>query len=488
MEARRICFVSTELAPFAKAGGLADVSAALSRFLHRRGDDVRVFFPLYSHVSENGAGLIPVDFLQDLSLELGGRIFRYSVYTAALPDSGLMVYSVRCPPLYDRPSIYTSDPDEHLRFTLLCRAALESCQRMGWAPDIIHCNDWPTALLPLYLDSVYAWDRLFEKTRTVLTIHNLGYQGVFPAGILGDLGLADRADLFPQEDLQRGSINLLKTGILRADALTTVSPTYAEEIQTEEYGMGLHEHLRARRESLTGILNGVDYGEWSPETDPFIPHRYSKEDPEGKEQNKRALLESLGLPYSPNAPVVGIISRLTLQKGFELLSRPAPAILRSRDLRLIVLGSGEPGYEELFHRLQHDHPAKVRFYNGFNNELAHWIEAGSDTFLMPSRYEPCGLNQMYSLRYGTVPIVRRTGGLADTVRLFDPETGEGTGFVFDQYDADGLSWAWNAALDAHGRPAVWRRLMSNGMSQDYSWEKSGARYDELYARLLAPAP
>ena len=482
----RIAFVTSELTPLAKTGGLADVSRALTEYLHGRGHDVRVFLPLYAKIDRSGLDLTPVRFLQRIPVDLGGRTFSFSAYTANLPETSFAIYLIHCPQLYERPALYTNDPDEHLRFLLLQRAAIECCQRMGWSPQIIHCNDWQTGMIPLFLRTLYRWDRLFENTRTVLTIHNIGYQGNFPSGIEEDLAIEERGFLH-QEDLRRGTISFLKTGILYADSLTTVSPTYAREIQTPEFGMGREEMLRHRADHLIGILNGVDYGEWDPSTDPQSPHKYSADDLSGKAKNKEELLRGLGLPVEWNVPLIGSISRLTEQKGFEVLREPLPQLLRRRNFRFVLLGSGEPSYEEYFHALQRNFPGKVVFHSGFSNRLAHLIEAGADMFLMPSRYEPCGLNQMYSLRYGTVPIVRKTGGLADTVELYDPATGEGTGFVFDHYNTEAVTWAITAALDVYQDHDVWKKLMRNGMAKDYSWRVQGAKYEELYARLTGVA-
>jgi len=367
---------------------------------------------------------------------------------------------------------------------LLSRAALESCQRMGWSPDIIHCNDWHTALIPTYLRALYAWDELLAGAKTVLTMHNVGYQGIFSASVLEDLGLADYSSYFDAEDLQSDTVNLLKTGLLHADHLTTVSPTHAEEIQTPEFGMGLEGLLRSRSDRLDGILNGVDYGEWNPATDLLIPSNYSAEDLSGKEHNKRALMQDLSLPYDPQAPVLGVVSRLVHQKGIDLLEGALPELLDSLDLRLVVLGTGEPQFESMFRSLHNQFPRKVSFYRGYSNELAHRIEAGSDLLLMPSLYEPCGLNQMYSLHYGTVPVVRATGGLADSVQPWDPRAGTGTGFLFEEYSSEALSEAVHRALNAFRDQPAWRQLMLNGMGQDFSWRKQVRKYEALYERVL----
>jgi starch synthase len=491
MDPLRICLVSSEVAPFAKTGGLADVAAGLCRYLGSAGHDVRIVMPLYPRVREGAWELRASEEQQGVEISLGGATYPFSVHTTPLPapdgkpaKDAVQVYFVDCPALFDRPDLYTDDEDEHVRFAFLSRAAVESCQRMQWAPDVFHCNDWHTGLLPLYLRTTYAWDRIFANTRTVLTIHNIGYQGVFPAGALHELGLMEQRRHLPADDLHEGRINFLKTGLLHADVLTTVSRSYAEEIQTPEYGMGLEDVLRRRRGDLHGIVNGIDYGDWNPATDPLIPHPYTPDDLEGKAKDKRALLEAFGLEYHSRVPVLGVVSRLTSQKGFELLPDVLPILLQKHDLRLIVLGSGESKFEQYFQWLRDAYPDKVAVYRGFDNELAHRIEAGADMFLMPSRYEPCGLNQMYSLKYGTVPIVRRTGGLADTVEPFDPATGEGTGFVFADFSPEALYQAVGRALAAWSAPTAWARLVRNGMAKDFSWERQGPEYEAVYRALV----
>jgi starch synthase len=360
------------------------------------------------------------------------------------------------------------------------------CQRMQFAPDIFHCHDWHSALIPLYLKSRYAWDRLFATTRTVLTIHNIGYQGIFDAGVIGDLGLAHAMHDLHHADLASNQINFLKTGVLHADFLTTVSPTYAKEIQGDEYGMGLQDLLRSRSDRLVGILNGVDYNEWNPDTDALIPQTYSRNRLAGKETCKRVLLEDLNLDLATGKPLAGMVTRLTSQKGIDLVQEAMPTLLRESAFGLVVLGSGERRYEAFFHRLQQDFPGRVSFHRGFDNRLAHRIEAGCDLFLMPSRYEPCGLNQMYSLLYGTVPVVRHTGGLADSVHMYDPETATGNGIVFRHYDEAGLRWAVTTTLQLYADRAVWRRIMRNGMAANFSWERQGQQYVDLFQRLAGP--
>jgi starch synthase len=483
----RILFVTSEVAPYAKVGGLADVSAALPRQLHRLGHDVKLFVPLYRRVREGEVALTPVENLQHGVVRIGLRSYSFSILKAKLPGSELDVNFVDCPALYDRQGIYTQDGDEHVRFLLLTRAAIESCQRLQWSPDIAHWNDWPAAMGPLYLKSTYSWDKLFEPTRSVFTIHNLGHQGVFGAGVASDLSLGESQHLLHQEDLREGRVSFMKTALVYSDALTTVSPTYARQIQTEAFGMGLDGILRSRTNVFFGILNGIDDEEWNPRTDPLIAARYSEKSIWRKEKNKEALLTSVGLPYDKGAPVIGLVSRLSAQKGIELLDPTLFDLLRDRDARFVALGSGEPRFEELLYRIQLTHPSKAVFWRGYNHELAHRIEAGADLFLMPSLYEPCGLNQMYSLAYGTVPVVRNTGGLADTVEQFDSASGSGTGVVFEHYTADGLRWALGRALDLHADRKAWARLQRNGMSRDFSWSKQAAEYVDLYRRVAARA-
>ncbi len=484
MDSLKICFVSSEIVPFAKTGGLADVSGALGKYLHEEGHDIRLIMPLYSSIDLKSQDFRIIKSMQNLELWFGGVKKVYSVFTAKLPKTHADVYFIHCPSLFDRSAIYTDDADEHIRFALLARASLEICQRMQWAPDILHCNDWQTALIPAYLKSVYAWDKLFEHTKTVLTIHNIGYQGIFAADKVGELGLTEYSNLFDKDDLNSGLVNFLKTGITHTDKITTVSRTYAEEIQTEFLGEGLNQLLQSRQKDLVGILNGVDYDEWDPDTDKLIPYKYSESDLSGKEKNKIELLSRMKLKYNPEIPVAGIVSRLAEQKGIELLFSSLPFLLENYDIQFVVLGNGQAVYEKFFEDTRNKFPAKVAFFKGYNNELAHLIEAGADMFVMPSRYEPCGLNQIYSLKYGTVPVVRKTGGLADTVELYDRPTGTGTGFVFEHYASDALTWSLTFAIETFRQKNAWKKLMLNGMKKNYSWEIQSHKYVDLYRELL----
>jgi starch synthase len=482
----KICFASAEVTPLAKAGGLADVSGALLKYLHADGHDVRLFMPGYSSIERAGLDVRPVDSLREISVQLGTHRYDFSVSTAQLPDSSAQVYLVNCPAAFDRPSLYTSDADEHRRFLVLTHAAFLCCQRMVFAPQIMHFNDWHTAAGTLLLRSVYAWDRLFQSARSVLTVHNIGYQGIVPASVHAEVLHGAPLSMLDAGDYAAGRINLLKTGLACADRITTVSPTYARELRTAEYGMGMETLLRTRTDAIVGILNGVDYDEWDPRRDRYLTQHYGANQLGVKAEIKDEFLQRIQLSGGPRTALIGIVSRLATQKGFDLLFESLPLLLQAREFNLAVLGTGEPRYENFFSGLQRRFPARVHFERRYSDEVAHWIEAASDMFLMPSRYEPCGLNQMYSLRYGTVPIVRRTGGLADSVQHFDPATGSGTGIVFNDYNAEAVTWALNTALDLYQNKAAWRRVMQNGMAQDYSWSRQVRGYVEMYESLVGP--
>lgn len=482
----KICFASAEVTPFAKAGGLADVSGALLKYLHADGHDVRLFMPGYSSIQREGLEVHPVDLLRELSVTLGTHRYDFSVSTAQLPDSSACVYLVDCPQLYQRPSLYTVDADEHRRFLVLTHAAFICCQRMAFAPQILHFNDWHTAAGTLLLRSAYSWDRLFQASRSVLTVHNIGYQGILSSTLHAEVLPGGPVSMLDAADFAAGRINLLRAGLAYADRITTVSPTYARELRTAEYGMGMETLLRKRTDAIVGILNGVDYDEWDPRRDRYVSQHYGANQLGVKAEIKDEFLQRIKLTGGPRTALVGIVSRLATQKGFDLLFDSLPLLLQAREFNLVVLGTGEERYENFFSSLQRRFPARVHFERRYSDELAHWIEAASDMFLMPSRYEPCGLNQMYSMRYGTAPIVRRTGGLADSVQHFDVHTGAGTGIVFNDYNAEAVTWALNTALDLYQNKAAWRRLMQNGMAQDYSWSRQVRGYVEMYGSLVQP--
>jgi starch synthase len=480
----RICFLSSELHPFAKTGGLGDAVSGLARHLWRQGHDLRVFLPYYGRIGLR-PDIVPVDFLQDLQITFGPHRLQAAVYVARIEDAPASVYLIRCPALFDRHELYDNRGDEHLRFAGFTHGVIEVCQRMGFAPEIFHCHDWHTALLPIYLRTHFRWDQLFARSRSLLSIHNLAYQGVFAASATEDLGLTSFRDLLHQQELRSGRFNFMTTGILYADWLSTVSETYAREIRTTEYGFGLDPLLRSRADHLVGITNGVDYNDWNPTTDSRLAQRYDAHTvEEGKAANKRALLEELGIPSSDDVLVLGIVSRLTAQKGFDLLTGPLRELLSHHDVRLVCLGTGESRYEDFFYELERHFPSRVAFCATFDNDLAHRIQAGADVMLMPSLYEPCGLSQLYSLRYGTVPVVRRTGGLADTVSLYDADRDAGTGFVFDSANADGVRWALKYLLATYGRRDAWWRLVRRGMAEDWSWDRRGKHYERLYEYVM----
>ena len=480
----RVCAVSAEVTPFAKTGGLGDVAGALTAHLAARGHDVRTFLPLYGRIDRERHGLVPVDFVQGVELPVGQETVRVSLWTGPLPDSGPSVYLVDCPDLFGGPEIYRGGDDDAVRYAVLGRAVLESCQRMGFAPDLFHLHDWHAAYVALLARTVYRWDELFRGARTVVTLHNVGFQGESGTHLLPALGLAGHEGVLRGEDLAAGRVNPLAAAIVHADRITTVSPTHAREIQTLEYGAGLDGLLRSRAGRLRGILNGIDARVWDPAADPYTAAPFDAGDPSGKAACRRDLLVRMNLPPDPGGPVLGAVSRLTWQKGFDLLAGPAPDLLAEHDVRLVVLGSGEPDHEALLDGLQRRFPGRVSFYRGFSEELAHLIVAGSDVLLVPSRYEPCGLTQMYALRYGTLPLVRATGGLADTVDPWQPGAGRGTGFAFEHFDANGLAWALGRMLEAWADRDEWAAMVARAMTEDHSWERRVGEYEELFAEVL----
>ncbi len=481
----KLCILSSEIVPYAKTGGLADVAGALLRELKELGHDVRAFMPLYAPVRRAHSELQPVSGLEEIRISIGSARYAYSVRSAKLPGTEIPMFFIDCPEMFDRRAFYTFDADEHRRFLLFTRAAIESCRHLGCAPDIFHVNDWHTAFLPLFLKTIYSSVPQFKHSRSVLTIHNIGYQGIMPATAVADLGLGPFGDRLDAADLAGGVINPLKTGINFADVVTTVSPTYAREIRETPLGMGMQEALGRRRNGVVGILNGVDYREWDPRHDPYLIEHFGPTDLRGKLANKERLLASIGLDLKPHQPLVAMVTRLAEQKGIDLLFDALPALLQERDFGFLILGSGDDRYAAFFADLERRFKGRVVLRSGHDEPLAHLIEAGSDMFLMPSRYEPCGLNQMYSLRYGTIPIVRRTGGLADSVTHFDPSTGQGTGCVFNDYDAPAVRWGVGTALDWFADQKAWRRLMQNAMAEDFSWRREALKYEQVYRDAAA---
>ena len=471
----KILFVASEGVPYSKTGGLADVIEGLPRALHAMGHEVVVLLPRY-HGNKVKSTLV-----SSLTVALGDEL-RFPAISEGQAVGGVRHLFVDDAAFFDRPQLYGDKngdyPDNAERFAEFSRAAIE-CMKRVWLPDLVHCHDWQASLVPVLLRTQYANDPAVRSLPVILTIHNLAYQGVFPRAALQKIGLPER--LFTIDALEfYGKLNLLKGGLIFADYLTTVSRRYAKEIQTPEYGCGLDGVIRHRADHLVGILNGVDYGVWSPEADTLIAQNYSAHNLSGKAACKKDLLAALRLPDENLArPLIGIVSRFVDQKGFDLLSEIAGELMKE-DVAITALGSGQPEYEDLFKALVAKYPARVGLKIGYDNALAHKIEAGADLFLMPSRYEPCGLNQIYSLRYGTVPIVRATGGLDDTVQKFVPKTQQGTGFKFEDYEGAALLECIRAALKAYRDPKALGALQANGMSKDFSWKASAAAYVTLY--------
>jgi len=474
----RVLFCASEIVPLAKTGGLADVAGALPAALAARGVDVRLAMPRYRGIAIEREHLGPVQ------VRVGERVLAGTVGEAHLPGGHLPVWLVDQPALFDRPGLYgeggTDYPDNLIRFTFFSRAVLQWLRRDAWQPEVIHCNDWQTALIPAVLAAEG------RGPATAFTIHNLAYQGLFPAEQFPLTGLPGA--MFTMRGLEFwGRVNLLKGGLYFADVLSTVSETYAREIQTEEFGAGLDGVLRDRAADLFGILNGVDYSVWDPSVDTLIPARYSADDLGGKAVCKQHLQQAFRLPAEPRTPLVGMVTRLADQKGLDLVAEIINDLL-GLGVQFVLLGTGDPKYHALVEDLTARRPGQVGGRLGFDNALAHLIEAGADLFLMPSRYEPSGLNQLYSLRYGTVPVVRRTGGLADSIVDTTPQTledGTANGFVFDAYTPAALWEALRRALDAYRAPAVWLSVQQHGMRADFSWNRSAGRYLELYERALS---
>jgi starch synthase len=483
----RIAFACSEVAPFAKTGGLADVAGALPKALASLGCEVKVFMPKYSTVDEARYDLHYMYAIGEIPVRVGGTTWSVHVQRSYLPASNVEIYFIDCPHFFHRGRIYTSDTDENERFILFSKAVIECLQYMQWSPDVLHCNDWQTALIPLLLRENYSWDRMFDNTVSLLSIHNIGYQGLFAPSALAAAEIKPEL-FFPGGPVEKdGAVCFLKAGILFADSVSTVSETYAREILTSEQGAGMEAVLRLRAADLHGIINGIDTDEWNPETDRHIPHHYSASDLGGKRNNKEFLLAKIGIPFREQVPLIGMISRLVPQKGYDLVAASLQELM-SLDAAWVILGSGESSYEHMFMSLHRALPEKIWAYVGFNNELAHLIEAAADVFLMPSRYEPCGLNQMYSLRYGTVPVVRKTGGLADTVwdwnHLAYHGSDEGNGFSFDDPTPQALVSSVDRAVRMFNDKAVWGRMQHNGMKRDFSWNMSAGRYLDLYRSTL----
>jgi len=479
----KVLFATSEAHPLAKTGGLGDVSGALPAALREAGADVRVLMPAYPSALARTENLAQI-----FRVRLSGHGETALLY-GTFPDSGVPVYLIKHPGYYEREGLYQDGsghdwPDNALRFGLLSQFAawLAGPQTpLDFRPDVLHCNDWQTGLAPAYLHFENA-----PPAPTVFTVHNLAYQGVFPPSLLKDLGL-------PQESLSidgleyYGKLSFLKAGLFYASHLTTVSPAYAGEIQTDAFGMGMQGLLAARRQELTGILNGIDMREWNPAADPHLPAPYSIGNLAGKVTNKLSLQGELGLRADAKSPLLGMVSRLTPQKGSDVVIEAAPQLLKL-GAQLAVLGSGDAELEAAWRKLAAAHPGRIAVKIGYNEGLAHRIEAGADIFLMPSRFEPCGLNQMYSQRYGTPPVVNRVGGLGDTVShasLGNLAEGKATGFVIEQLDADTLTETVKRAMILYRHPLAWQKLMRNCMTRDFGWKQSARQYLDVYREICA---
>ncbi len=475
-----ISFVASEGVPYSKTGGLADVVGALPRALAALGHQVSVYLPRYRQTKLSDPAVV----VRSVTVPFDDQ-YRFASVVAGGNQNGVKFYFVEYPQYFDRDALYGTPagdyPDNAERFALFSRAVLEASKILG-VPQIFHCHDWQSALVPVLLRTIYADDPAFQEVGTVFTIHNMGYQGLFPADTLPLLMLP--WDLFTMTKMEFfGQVNFLKGALAYSDYITTVSRKYSQEIQTAEYGFGLEGVLRDRAATVTGILNGVDYDEWSPQTDKFIAAKFSPQDLAGKAKAKQDLLTAFGFKNAdPKLPVIGIVSRFAAQKGFDLIAQVADRLARE-EMIIVALGAGDKTYEEMFQRLNKLFPNKIAVKVAYDNAIAHKIEAGADMFLMPSRYEPCGLNQIYSLKYGTVPIVRATGGLDDTIEPWDARTGKGTGFKFSEYNGESLLLTVKAALQAYRDQTSWQVLMRNGMNKDFSWNASAREYGKVYERV-----
>ncbi len=486
-----ILFVSSEVVPFAKTGGLADVSGALPQVIRELGHDIRIIMPKYATVSDRKFKIHDIKRLTDMPIPLGDKVLLSSVKSSFLTNirTKVQVYFVSNDDLYTRSDLYIDPktkeawPDNDDRFLFFCKSTIETLLRLGWKPDIIHLNDWQSGIIAALIKTVYAKEPLFKGTRIVFTVHNAAYQGIFPKEVFPKTGLMDSAYSIDGIEFHT-HLNFMKAGLMYSDVITTVSETYAREIRSgEEYGFGLEGIFKQKEDITCGILNGMDIEVWNPAIDTQIEAVYSADNPAGKLENKKALLEHFKLPFDEHTPVIGVVSRLVDQKGFDLIEKRLDSILKLK-CQIVVLGSGDKKYEIMLQKASKENPKQMGVCIGFDEKLAHLIEAGADMFLMPSKYEPCGLNQMYSLKYGTLPIVRATGGLADTVSDLDQHPDEGTGFVFDEYKPALLLDAIKRAIKAFKDKERWAAAVDRAMRKDYSWNASAEKYIELYRNVL----
>jgi starch synthase len=484
----RILYAASEVAPFAKTGGLADVAGSLPTALARLGHEIKVVMPKYGVVDEKQWKLKKRD---DLSVRLAGHDYPFTVWSCNLLSTPVEALFLANDRLFGRSGLYQEQgkdyPDNLERFSAFSRAVLEVPRHLKWSPDVLHGNDWQTALVMAYLKAHFAGDPSYQKIGTLLTLHNLGYQGLFPKHEFSKLGLSP--EYFTPQTLEfYGKVNLIKAGLVFSGLLNTVSPTYSREIQTAEFGHGLEGVLRGRREDLYGILNGVDYQQWDPVHDSYIPHPYDRRLLLGKRLCKKSLQRECKLPVA-RVPLMGMITRLTVQKGIDLVIGVLDELIHL-DLQVVILGTGEQTIQQKLMRAMNQYPEKLSVHLSFDEALAHRIEAGADLFLMPSRYEPCGLSQLYSLRYGTIPVVRKTGGLADTVVDATPSniaSGKATGFVFEAANGHSLLTTLRLALHLYKDRSLWEKIMRTAMAADFSWDRSAREYVKLYELAIAKA-
>lgn len=485
----KVVFASSEIAPFVKTGGLADVSGALPGFISRDGFEIIAVMPMYRAVNR---GRFNFEFIGEIDVPHAGGTVKAGVYSGRIPGFNIPVFFIEYGPFFDREGIYQEDGKEYddndSRFGFFSRAVLETCRHLNFQADVIHCNDWQTGLIPVYLKTLYRGDRFFFRTSVLFTIHNLSYRGLFdPEKAINSTGLP--RSVFSMHGVEfYGKFSFLKGGIYYADLINTVSLRYSREIQTEEYGEGLHGLLYARSGSLSGIINGVDYGLWNPQTDSLIEKNYNSGSIDYKKINTRHLCRIAQIDYDGNVPLLGMVTRLSEQKGLDLLSEITDELM-AKELRMVILGTGEERYHHIFNAYAERYPGRMSVFIKHDDELAHMIYAGSDIFLMPSRFEPCGLSQIISLKYGTVPVVRETGGLADTITGYGSyiESGEAkaNGFVFREYSSSALLDCIDCSIKVFNDKAEWGKLMRNGMECDFSWSVSAEKYEALYSRLYS---
>ncbi|MRR33228.1 glycogen synthase GlgA [bacterium] len=478
----KILFVASEVSPFAKTGGLADVAGSLPKALKKKGHDVRIIMPLYQCMETGGFTIKKAR--KGVEALIGGVMEKGLLRQATFDD--IPVYLIDRKEYFQRPYLYGTPagdyPDNSRRFGFFCRGVVDLLKKLDFRPDVIHCHDWQTALVPTIIRYELQGDPFFMKTALVYTIHNLAYQGLFEREALADLGLDPSC--FTMERLEYyGKVNLMKGGIITADVVNTVSTSYCREIQTEEMGCGLQGVLRQRGHDLYGILNGIDYQDWNPATDPALFKNYTSSTLSGKAANKKALQKALGLEQDPHIPLLGMITRLSAQKGLDLLEKLLPKF-KAAKLQLVILGTGDERYMKMLTAFQKKGADNTSIHLAFDNVLARRVYAASDMFLMPSHYEPCGLGQLIALRYGAIPVVRKTGGLGDTV--FDARDGfrEPNGFTFDDYTPKAFWGAVTRALETFGERKVWDKMVRSGMNSDYSWEHSAGEYEAMYEKAL----